>query len=198
MSSGNDPSAAHPDVSGAVLVGGRSTRFGRDKAVADAGGRPLALHAVLALRDAGIDPVIAVGGTAGAALGLPTVADRHPGQGPLGGLITALRWAGRGLVVVVPCDLPLLRAAHVRSLVAAAGPDRAAVAEVEGRPQPSVACWPASWARSLQQHFDDGARAWRTALSAGEWRPVPMAPEAVADADTPEALDRLLAGDDGN
>ena len=95
-------------IAGAVLVGGRSRRFGSDKALADAGGRPLGSRVIDALRAAGVDPVVAVGGTAGSTLGVPTVADRHPGEGPLAALATVLTWARSGLVVVAPCDLPLL------------------------------------------------------------------------------------------
>ncbi|MEL7158204.1 MAG: molybdenum cofactor guanylyltransferase [Actinomycetota bacterium] len=178
---------------GAVFCGGRSRRFGTDKALAPVGGMAMGLRVAEALRDAGADPVVAVGGTAGPALGLPTIDDRHPGAGPLGGLATILRWATDGLVLVAPCDLPLLSADHLRPLVAAAGPDRAAVAEVDGRPQPSLACWPATWGRSVQRRFDGGDRAWRAALEVGSWVAVELPSEATADADTPEELAQLWA-----
>lgn len=182
-----------PPVTGAVLCGGQSSRFGRDKALVDAGGQLLGARVIMALRQAGIDPVVAVGGTAGPALGVPTVPDRQPGQGPLPALATALRWAKHGLVVVVPCDLPLLNANHVLALVeqARSQPGTAVVAS-DGRPQPSVGCWPASLARSVQALIDTGARTWRAALEAGPWTEVPLPPEAMADADTPAELDRLL------
>lgn len=177
---------------GAVLCGGRSSRFGTDKALADAGGTALALRVATALRDAGADPVVAVGGTAGGRLGLPTIADRFPGQGPLEGLASVLRWAGTGLVVVVPCDLPLLRGEHIRQLVDAAADECAAVATVDGRPQPSLACWPAGWAPAIRALVDQGDRAWRAALSVGPWTGVPLSASAMADADSPAELTRLL------
>ncbi|MEM8923753.1 MAG: molybdenum cofactor guanylyltransferase [Actinomycetota bacterium] len=199
------PLNAGRPVSGAVLCGGRSSRFGTDKALADAAGVPMGLRVANAMRHTGADPVVAVGGTAGAALGLITVPDRHPDQGPLGGLATVLRWAGEGLVLVAPCDLPLLRPEHLAPLVAAAtvpveddtpgrraGGGRAAVAVIDERPQPMLACWPARWGRPVQAGFDEGWRTWRSALDAGEWIGVPLPPEAVADADTPEALGALL------
>lgn len=178
---------------GAVLCGGRSSRFGTDKALADAGGRPLAAWAVAALRDAGADPVVAVGGSAGTALGLPTIADRRPGSGPLAALATVLLWARTGLVLVAPCDLPLLRREHLSPLVAAAGPGLSAVAEVDGRPQPSLACWPATLGPAMQRLVGAGRRAWHDALEAGPWVAVPVPAEAVTDADTPDALARLVA-----
>ncbi len=173
---------------GAVLTGGRSSRFGRDKALVDVEGQPMGSRIVTALRDTGADPVVAVGGSAGSTLGVPTVADRRPGEGPLAALATILVWARRGLVVVVPCDLPLLRAEHLGPLVAAASPERAAVAVVGGRPQPSVACWPAPLGPSLLSMLAEGRRAWRDALEAGPWIGVEVPADAVADADTPSEL----------
>ena len=58
-------------VVGAVLCGGRSSRFGSDKALAPFRSSTVGGHVVGALRSAGIDPVAAIGGSAGPALGIP-------------------------------------------------------------------------------------------------------------------------------
>ena len=195
LSKGPGPPSG-PTLVGAVLCGGRSSRFGSDKALALVDGVPMGRLVADALRGAGADPVIAVGGTAGATLGLPAIEDRSPGEGPLGGLSTVLSWAATGLVLVTPCDLPLLRGDHLIPLVTGTdGGRQAAIASVDGRPQPSVACWPAAWGRDVQRRFSDGARAWRAALDIGPWTAVEVPPEALADADTPADLDRL--GDPG-
>ncbi|WP_434127450.1 molybdenum cofactor guanylyltransferase, partial [Enterococcus faecium] len=47
---------------GAVLTGGDSRRMGTDKALIEVDGGPLARRVANALRAAGADPVIAVGG----------------------------------------------------------------------------------------------------------------------------------------
>jgi molybdopterin-guanine dinucleotide biosynthesis protein A len=182
-----------PAAAGGVLCGGRSSRFGRDKALVDAGGVPLGRRVVDALRSGGADPVVAVGGTAGNSLAVPTVPDRMPGAGPLAALATVLLWAGTGLVVVAPCDLPLLSGAHVAALIERAGPSTAAIAVIEGRPQPSLACWPASFGPILQRAVAGGQRAWRAALEAGDWTGVALPSAAAADADTPARLASLLA-----
>jgi len=168
-------------------------------ASADAGGRPLGLRVADALSQGGADPVVAVGGRAGNQLGLVTVPDRIADQGPLAGLASILLWARTGLVVVAPCDLPLLTGAHVAALVAAAATDprRAGVA-VTGparRPQPSLACWPAAAGPVVQKLVDAGHRAWRDALTVVDWIPVTLPDEAVADADTPASLDAILHND---
>lgn len=182
-----------PPVIGAVLCGGRSSRFGTDKALVELDGRPLAAHIVAALRAGGVDPVVAVGGSAGAVLGIPTVPDRFPGEGPLAALATVLLYARSGLVVVTSCDVPLLRGEDVASLTAAASPDEAAVATTEGRPQPSLACWPGRFGPAVSGLVAAGRRAWRDALDVVPWTGVTVPPEAVADADTPEELQALVA-----
>ncbi len=182
-------------VLGAVLLGGRSRRFGSDKAVADlpvAGGGVMGAVAVRALRDAGVDPVVGVGGTSGARLGLITVPDRRPGEGPLTGLITALGYAGTGLVVVVPCDVPRLTDLDVRRLLDAATPDTAAVGMIDGRLTPTLGCWPAAWARTGQAAFDGGARRLDSALEWGAHVTVDLDVTTAADADTPEALAEMF------
>jgi molybdopterin-guanine dinucleotide biosynthesis protein A len=179
-------------VVGAVLAGGRSSRFGSDKALADAAGAPLGRRVVDALRAGGADPVVVIGGSAGAALGVPTIPDRYPGAGPLAGLATALRWARNGLVVVAPCDLPLLTGDQVAELVAAADETTAAVAAVGGAVQPSLGCWPARCSESLHRAVRVGDRAWRRALDLVPHLAVELPATALADADSPDRLAELL------
>src|SRR5256885_8246683 len=82
-------------VAGYILAGGGSTRFGRDKALAEIGGRPM-LEGMIELLQSVTRPVKIVG-VAGkyAAFGAEIVEDRWPGEGPLGGIITALEDADR-------------------------------------------------------------------------------------------------------
>jgi len=183
---------------GAVLLGGRSSRYGSDKALAEIGDSVMGAIVVAALRDAGIDPVVAVGGSAGSRLNLITVPDHWPGEGPLAALATILRWAREGRVLVVPCDLPRLTSAAVGVLVAAGDaldePDRrrtAVVATVDGEPLHSVGIWPAAWAVPLRRLVDGGERRFRAALDVGPWIGVELPSLSVADADTPAELDRL-------
>ena len=187
--------AAPTPVVGAVLCGGRSSRFGSDKALADADGVPVGARVIAALRGGGADPVVAIGGTAGPELNIPTIADLRPG-GPLPGLATALLWAKSGLVVVAPCDLVLLTADNISALlgVAAIHRGKAVVATREGEPQVSLAVWPAERGRDVLRAVDEGKRAFRAALDLIDWVGVELPESALADADTPEELARLLAG----
>ena len=90
---------------GAVLAGGRASRFGADKAIADVGGRPLIRHVADALA-AGTQDLVVCGRSWG---GLPALDDvPAAGLGPMGGLAAALCYAhaqGHDGVLCAPCDV---------------------------------------------------------------------------------------------
>jgi len=185
------------------MLGGRSSRFGTDKALVEVGGTVMGAVAVTALRGAGIDPVVAIGGSAGPRLNVITVPDRWPGEGPLAALATILRWAREGRVLVVPCDVPQLTPSTATALTAASDElDRnerlrtAVIATVEGEPVYSVGVWPAEWAGAMRLLVEGGERRFRAALDVGPWIGVEVPRLAVADADTPAELERLLGGRD--
>src|SRR5258708_2361905 len=92
---GKPPTAGRADltaVAGAALAGGAGRRVGTDKALLVVAGRALARTAADALLAAGAARVVAVGGDRAGleALGLEVVVDEHPGEGPLGAILTAL------------------------------------------------------------------------------------------------------------
>ena len=183
---------------GVVLAGGASRRMGRDKALVDApDGRPLALVGVEALQDAGAAEVLVVGGDEASlrALGLPWVADLHPGEGPLGGILTAFAHTGADLVVVMACDMPGVGPEVPTALVAAMAdePDAGvALAVVGDRDQPLTACWRRSSAAvALRAAFDAGERAPRKVLpELGVVRVGGLPVRQLVDVDSPEDLRR--------
>jgi molybdenum cofactor guanylyltransferase len=137
-------------VVGVVIAGGRSVRFGGEKATADLAGRPLLLWAVRRLQ--GSCSVVAVNTRSGTqtealamAEGLPVLHDAAgDAAGPLAGVKVGLAWArgqGAGSLAVSPCDAPLLPDDLFVRLVAAAGAG-AAMAETPDRPQPLCSVWP--------------------------------------------------------
>lgn len=185
-------------VVGAVLCGGASRRMGRDKALVEVGGVALARRVADALGAGGCDAVLAVGGDAGAlaALGLEPVPDRWPGDGPLGGLATALAAAsarGADRLVLVPCDLVHPDAAAIADLARALAeaPAAEAVAVAVGE---RVQWLPSAWrvgpdvARRLAALVDDGGRRLDAVEAVVTHRVVALTPDQVADADTPDDL----------
>jgi molybdopterin-guanine dinucleotide biosynthesis protein A len=163
--------------------------MGRDKALIDVGGRPLVTIAADALAGAGASEVVVVGGAADehAALGLRTVPDRWPGEGPLGGVITAIEAASADVVAVLACDLPKVAPDAVRAVVAEVRDGAVAVAD--GRDQWLLGAWRRTALPVLRAAFDGGERAlWRAARTLDVAR-VALVDEAWAtDVDSPDDL----------
>jgi molybdopterin-guanine dinucleotide biosynthesis protein A len=97
-------------ILGAILAGGRSSRFGSDKALATLDGRAL-IDRVMDALGPQVDASVVVGRSHPGASCIP---DRPaPDLGPLGGVAAALHHAmahGFEQVLTVPCDAPFLPA----------------------------------------------------------------------------------------
>jgi molybdopterin-guanine dinucleotide biosynthesis protein A len=180
---------------GAVLCGGASRRMGTDKSLLELGGQALAARVAHALRAAGADPVVAIGGDAAALgdLGLAVVADEHPGEGPLGAVITALGALGdeAELVAVLACDLVDADPATIRAVVDHARTHDVDVAApyVDGWCHLHHGVWNVRALTPLREAFAAGERAPRRAvgsLRVGEVRGI--AEWRVRDADDPAEL----------
>ena len=122
---------------GAVLVGGRGSRFGSDKALAEFAGQSLLARSLQTLRNAGIDRLIYVGGEPrGNVQDLATHVhdDANLPQCALRGVVAAMEFTSElaeaerpDCVVIVACDLPLLQPATVKRLIHQVGDNDAAV-----------------------------------------------------------------------
>lgn len=136
-------------ILGAVLAGGRSTRFGSDKALADLAGRSMLSHAVAALKGQ-CDAVVVTGRDMASA---PTVPDwPRAGMGPLGGIAAALHHArDAGFDAVLTCA------------VDSVGLSAFAIAELSPAPaycesQPVIGLWPVSASITLDALLESDAR----------------------------------------
>lgn len=144
------PTAWH----GAILAGGASRRFGRDKAFAVVAGRRMIDAAVDAL--AGATTRVALVGSPeraaaiAAALprGVPPLPDDAPGRGPLAGLATALARYPGAWVALLAVDLPNVPPAWWAHLAAHHRPGAAAVVprSADGRWEPAAALYHGSLA----------------------------------------------------
>lgn len=158
-------------VAGVVLAGGRSVRFGGEKAAALLAGTPLVLWAARRLERSCV--AVAVNARPGTeaeslarAAGLPVLHDA-PGDaaGPLAGVRAGLLWA-RSLearaLAVSPCDAPLLPEDLFRRLIAAAGAGAAMAVTADGR-EPLCAIWPVGALAAVAAALAGGAHppTWR-------------------------------------
>jgi len=103
-------------VSGILLVGGASERFGSPKALAPFRGEALAERAWRLLHEA-CDEVLAVGKTADALeLPFPVLDDGSEERAPVYGVIAGLRAAANDVSIVLPVDCPVVTAEALRAL----------------------------------------------------------------------------------
>ena len=129
----------HESVTVQIMLGGRSTRMGRDKALVELGGRTLLDRALDRWREYGAGVQLSVGNPERRAMapkGMPAVADFYPDRGPLGGLHAGLRTCPTPLLLLTAVDCPFLTPALADGLLAAIGTADASVYTLDGRPQP--------------------------------------------------------------
>ena len=163
-------------LSGILLVGGSSSRFGSPKALAKLDGETLGDRAWRLLGEV-CDERIAVGH--GDGLPFPALADE--GTGPVAAIAAGLRAATNDVAVVIPVDMPLLTADALR-LLAGACLDAAAA---QAGPLPC-----ALRRRSLPA-FEAGGRRLRTVLDGLDTARIELEERHLLNVNTPADLDRL-------
>lgn len=121
-----------------VPAAGRASRFGGGKLTADIDGEPLLNHTLRSLLHGGVDRVIVVTAPDAAALdGVALIDDARvtrvvnpdPERGMFSSIRTGVAAAAAGdLLLVLPADMPFVKAETVRNIVAASGAAAAIVA----------------------------------------------------------------------
>jgi molybdopterin-guanine dinucleotide biosynthesis protein A len=106
-------------MTGIVLIGGRSTRFGSDKVVSPFKGKSLVEHVVDLITPL-FDDVILIGNRRPELDAFHVVEDILPGAGPLGGVYTALLSAGTPQCFVFAADMPNLNRGFIKHMIAEA------------------------------------------------------------------------------
>ncbi len=105
--------SATSSVAGYVVAGGGSTRFGQDKAKAELGGKPMLTRICGLVSDTVGSVSVVAPPHRYLNFDVWITEDLWPGQGPLGGIITALLATaetdgGRDWNLIVSCDMPFL------------------------------------------------------------------------------------------
>lgn len=175
----------------AILVGGDSSRMGSDKAHYDIDGTTMGERVVAAAHESGADEVLVIGGTQAKAKKFAATwkKDAFPGEGPLGGVITALKSARNDTVVVLSCDMPFITGAVISSLVRAAQDAQASVGRTD---RLNWLC--AAWVKSeclttLQSVWKRNERAVHRAAVLLDVAEVPVPAVAVRNINSPADLD---------
>jgi molybdenum cofactor guanylyltransferase len=107
-----------PGVTGVVLAGGRSRRFGTNKALTAIGNTTLIERLVYTVQPLFTQLLIVTNEPEEYKfLGLPMIEDRIKGLGPLGGIYTALEAISDYYAFVMACDMPDLNVGLIRLLI---------------------------------------------------------------------------------
>lgn len=174
----------------AILIGGDSSRMGADKATLQIEGVAMAERVSKAAHAAGASEVLLVGGPQKRASALTGTwkKDSFPGEGPLGGVITALKAATHDAVVVLSCDMPFITPAVIASLVPPLTEAQATVGRTD-RLNWMCAAWSKSECLpSLQSVWKRNERAIHRAAVLLDVVEVPVPAVAVRNFNTPEDL----------
>lgn len=149
-----------PQIEAFILAGGQSSRMGRDKALLEIGGKTF-IERATSLCEPLVARITLVGDPQRySKFGLPALADRWPGAGPLGAIATALGAARQGWCLVLACDMPNVSADFLewileRAIKSAAD---AIVPETARGLEPLCAVYRAACAAKLSAALDSGVR----------------------------------------
>jgi molybdopterin-guanine dinucleotide biosynthesis protein A len=176
---------AHRTLTGVLLVGGASARFGSPKALARVGHETLAERGWHLLADA-CDERLAFGKRGELELPFEVRDDDANVRAPIAGVVAGLRAAANDVVVFLPVDCLHMTRDALRALGDAC---RDAAVTREG---PLPGAWAKSALPVLERRLAQGRFALVDAYTELDIAVAELEPSLVADADTPEELARLL------
>jgi len=124
----------YKDVTGVILAGGKSSRYGTNKALAKINGIPL-IENVIRVMGSLFKDLVLITNTPDeyAYLELPMYEDLIKGLGPIGGIYTALNSITNDAGFFVACDMPFLNPDLIRHLVGIRGDFDVVVPEISGK-----------------------------------------------------------------
>jgi molybdopterin-guanine dinucleotide biosynthesis protein A len=193
-------------VSGIVLAGGRSSRFGADKLAADIDGSTLLERAVAAVGAVASEVIVVVAPGDERSLPVANVpvrraVDPEPFGGPLVGVLAGLEAAREPVAIIVGGDMPTLAPdvlrLLIRSVIASDGSRGAAVLVQRGeiRPLPCVVR-NGTATQAARRLLGDGERRLvalirsvsALAVAEADWRPLDPTAATLLDVDFPGDL----------
>jgi molybdenum cofactor guanylyltransferase len=144
-----------PGVTGVILVGGKSSRMGRDKAFLEIEGRTLLDITLTAFREV-LDTVILIGDRPErfAGMNLTIYPDIYTGSA-LGGLFTGLIRAETSHIFVASCDLPYPSPLLIRHLAVTAPGNDVVVVQSEDGYEPLFAVYSQTCCEPIRRQIEE-------------------------------------------
>ena len=186
----------YPDITGALIAGGRATRMGGvAKGLLRFEGRTLLARSLELFDSLFAGSLLVVNDPAPyAGLGARMIPDRLPDRGAPGGLHAALMEASTPWVFAAACDMPCLSADGIALLARHRGGARAVVPRWDGHLQPLHALWSRRSLPALEAALAAGQPSLQRLAELVEavviepetWRAVDPVGRAFRNANTPE------------
>lgn len=180
-------------TSAVILVGGSSSRMGRDKALMEIQNQPAAIRLASLLVDSGFVNVRLVGGSGDRFhhCGFTHLPDLEQGRGPLEGIRTSLMTATEEWTLVLAVDLiavdgvalVAMREALTRHLF-----DDVVLASCSDGPQPLFGWWRRSSIQTIERELAQDRRSLRNVTNLLRVASVEFPPEVLRNANRPEDL----------
>ena len=186
-------------ILGLVLAGGKSKRFGQDKASYAFHEGICQLDYAMRLLDTFCDRTVVSVGDSRSRFALEEsnydwIKDVPGNQGPIGGVMSGLIEArGKGLLVVA-CDMPLVEASLILRLLAQREEGRLATCYLatDGKPEPLCAIYEPCCLPLLEKATKEGQMSLRRFLTIENVARVPCrSPKLLASLNTQDDVDRL-------
>jgi molybdopterin-guanine dinucleotide biosynthesis protein A len=174
--------------SGYVLVGGNSSRMGRDKAMLPYRGERLVDYIAREVRGAAGSVTLVGAAERYGALGYRVIPDKIAGRGPLGGVHAALSDTSAEWNLLVACDMPRLEQALLENLLGRAeelGCDCLVPLSAPNKVEPLCAVWRRSALAKIEAALNAGVLRMTDALQLLDTHYWTGAEACFANANTP-------------
>lgn len=143
----------HLSIEAFVLAGGKSSRMGSEKGLVLLHGKPMISYVLKSLEKAGLPVKIVAANPEYENFHVPLIRDLVPEKGPMGGLYTALRNSSADVVLLLSCDMPMIRVETLNELMAHASDTNIVVVSAEGKINPLFALYPKSIETSVEERL---------------------------------------------
>jgi len=152
---------------GYVLAGGRSSRFGSDKALAEIDGKPMLVRTCGMFKECPLPyaPTVVGDPLKYGTLAERCVPDQWPGEGPLAGILTALKESANcdfeiRMNIILGCDMPFMTTLWVLELLGRGMRSKADVVVPRSAAglEPLCTVWRTDALPTLLEAFERGVR----------------------------------------
>ena len=143
------------DITGIILAGGKSLRYGRNKALVEVDGTRL-IERVISVMQPLFEDLIIITNTPREYdyLQLPMHGDLIKGLGPIGGVYTGLETISSESGFFVACDMPFLQSDLIRHMVKIRGDFDAVVPKVDWKIEPLHAIYTKNCLPAIKKLID--------------------------------------------